>query len=95
MAGLQCWDASGKLIVDLGDYMLRHVARVQFNKVGGAVTQVNIPVAGVTAAGSFAVFTAPYGDRQSIVSCYDGGVTLNFALGFSPESGPVDIYSFI
>ncbi|CCJ79067.1 hypothetical protein BN135_4131 [Cronobacter muytjensii 530] len=41
------------------------------------------------------MFTAPYGDRQSIVSCYDGGVTLNFALGFSPESGPVDIYSFI
>ncbi|ELY4215878.1 hypothetical protein SMY84_001768 [Cronobacter turicensis] len=95
MAGLQCWDASGNLIVDLGDYMLRHVARVQFNQVAGAVSQVNIPVAGVTATGSFAVFTPPYGDRQSIVSCYDGGVTINFAFGFSPASGPVDIYSFI
>ncbi|WP_036624705.1 hypothetical protein [Pantoea sp. AS-PWVM4] len=41
--GLQCWDATGKLIVDIGDYNTRYLGR----------TTVTIPANSNVATGSF------------------------------------------
>lgn len=52
-AGLQAWDASGNLVVDLGDYSTRFVSRhnIAFPQ---NVRQVSFSVAGLTGTNSFA-----------------------------------------
>ncbi|UGO53114.1 hypothetical protein HAZELMIKA_24 [Klebsiella phage vB_KaeD_HazelMika] len=53
-AGLQAWDASGNLVVDLGDFSTRFVVRqnISFPRTTRAVS---FNVAGLTGANSFAV----------------------------------------
>lgn len=53
MSGLQAWDASGNLIVDLGDFSTRFVRRQQivFPKT---TSIVSFPVGGINGYNSFA-----------------------------------------
>lgn len=52
--GLQCWDANGKLIVDIGDYNTRYLGRTTVS-IQGSEDVVSGAFAGLTEAGSFAV----------------------------------------
>lgn len=96
MSGLQCWDASGKLVVDLGDYMVRHVGTITV-KAPAAVNQFNVAMPGATASGSFAAITDIFMvTRIWGTSCYDGGVTVFFVPGTSyADTLTIDLYNFI
>lgn len=54
--GLQAWDASGNLVVDLGDYSTRFITSIAMN-MPAQQDVVNVAVSGVTDAGHFAVIT--------------------------------------
>ncbi|WP_139810733.1 hypothetical protein [Pantoea rwandensis] len=56
-AGLQCWDATGKLVVDIGDYNTRYLGRAS-GTIDTNAAQLFIPYSGVTLNGSFAVIVA-------------------------------------
>ncbi|ELQ6036669.1 hypothetical protein [Cronobacter sakazakii] len=96
MSGLQCWDASGKLVVDLGDYMLKKQAEVRVPSKTGSYKQVNIPITGVTAS-CFAVLNTDYiQDNTWVTACYDGGVTIYFTLGqYFSGTATLEVYSYI
>lgn len=100
--GLQAWDASGRIVVDLGDYSTRFITSLTVNLPANQVA-VNVAVAGVTDAGHFAVITK---GNESIVSgllmtsltavTRNGGVwviALDGALTVA-RSVVVDIYAF-
>lgn len=55
--GLQCWDASGKLVVDIGDYNTRYLGRTTGTIAANSNTLL-IPYTGATLNGSFAVIVA-------------------------------------
>ncbi|EKY3088593.1 hypothetical protein RA970_001741 [Cronobacter dublinensis] len=96
MSGLQCWDGSGRLIVDLGDYMVRYIGRTVVNAPAG-ISEMNVPYAGLTASGSFAAIVKLNGVvRIWSTSCYDGGFTLYFVPGTSyADTITVDLYNFL
>ncbi|ELY3545781.1 hypothetical protein SMX40_003378 [Cronobacter turicensis] len=96
MAGLQCWDASGRLVVDLGDYMVRHRGRITVKAPGG-VNQFDVAIPGATASGSFAAITTTLMQTRIWgTSCYDGGVTVFFVPGTSfADTLTIDLYDFI
>lgn len=52
-AGLQAWDAQGRLVADVGDYSTRFVQQISITLPAGQEA-VNITVGGVTDAGHFA-----------------------------------------
>lgn len=56
-AGLQCWDANGKLVVDIGDYNTRYLGRTN-GTIAANANQLQIPYSGATLNGSFAVIVA-------------------------------------
>lgn len=105
-AGLQCWDASGRLIVDLGDYMVRYhgSTTIRFTGTGRTVT-INYP--GVTQNGSFAVITNTnygsttiqhqYAITAYCVRCLDGKLTAYYLVGDNAPATTltVEVYSFI
>lgn len=55
--GLQCWDASGKLVVDIGDYNTRYLGRTSA-AISSNINQLNVPFSGATQNGCFAVIVA-------------------------------------
>lgn len=97
--GLQCWDATGKLVVDIGDYNTRYLGGIS-SGMPANVGEITVTFAGLTASGSFAVISAvttePYKINHFATRVYDGGCrvfklpsytsTVNFNLEF---------YSFI
>lgn len=96
MSGLQCWDATGRLVVDLGDYLLKKQAEVQVPSKAGAYKQVNVPILGVTES-CFAVLNCDIiQDKAWATSCYNGGVTIYFTLGqYFSGTATLEIYSYI
>lgn len=99
--GLQCWDASGKLIVDIGDYnlLLFSTTSVIFPQNGTVLT---VPYSGVTADGFFAAIVAP-GDlvnnfyvEKLVTRTYNGGFrVINSATGNDRVVLKINIYRFI
>lgn len=80
--GLQCWDGSGRLIVDLGDYNLRYVGS-QTHTLGGG-PQWNIGFGGMTAAGWLVYPQVGRVFQNYAVKCYDGG----YRIAYMPTSTP-------
>lgn len=70
--GLQCWNASGTLIVDLQDYNLRYVGS-QTQTLNTGVSQWNFAYSGMTADGW--IVYPQVGNLWQVfaVRCYDGG----------------------
>lgn len=78
MAGLQCWDQNGRLVVDLGDYMLKQSASLIVESRTGYFPQVDIPIAGVTESCFAVLNTDIIQGNIWVTSCYNGGVTIYF-----------------
>lgn len=55
MSGLQCWDASGTLIVDLGDYNMRYMGTVGLSIAAGTTTAWPVAFGGMRPTGWLAV----------------------------------------
>lgn len=53
-AGLQCWDETGKLIVDIGDYNTRYLGRVS-GYIPANTPSYSIPFPAATVNGCFAI----------------------------------------
>nr|DAZ70780.1 MAG TPA: hypothetical protein [Caudoviricetes sp.] len=101
--GLQAWDASGRIVVDLGDYSTRFVTSISPTLAAGQ-SAMQIAVSGITDTGHFAVITK---GNSSVVSgllmteltavTYNGGVWLIGITGAYTVARPVviDIYAFV
>ncbi|MEX5411289.1 hypothetical protein EGT71_01375 [Atlantibacter subterranea] len=98
--GLQCWDANGKLVVDIGDYNTRYLGRTtitmseNINAVAGAFS-------GLTAVGSFVVVVSAassvnYTPANFCARAYDGGFHI-FKLSryTSSVTLTLDMYAFL
>lgn len=100
MSGLQCWDASGKLIVDIGDYNCRYLGATAI-----AIPQ-NTPVvagtfAGLTAAGSFGIVVnssngVGFNYSTYAVRTYDGGFRVFYTSGSNTATTlTIHFYGFL
>lgn len=98
--GMQCWDASGKLVVDIGDYNTRYLGR----------TSVTIPAntnvasgsfSGLTAAGSFAAVVSAssssyFNTNNFATRTYDGGYRVwRLSRDVTAVTLTLDLYAFI
>lgn len=100
-AGLQCWDATGKLIVDIGDYNSRYLGSVNVAFPANTLV-ITFSYSGLKANGSFGVVVATTsgGGVSSIaehaVRTYDGGFRV-FCIspGNSAATLTINLYGFI
>jgi len=91
--GLRCWDASGRLVVDLGDYNIRYVGSVASSIAAGSTISWAVAFSGMRSTGWLVVpqdyDTSGYG--QNIVYCIPGSNA--FTVNFLPV-GAHRAYSF-
>ncbi len=96
--GLQCWDASGNLVVDLTDYAIRYIGATSVSFAQGESSK-NVSFPGVTQAGSIVTIVSSsvaYSMNEFYCRAYDGG----FNALYLPTGGTqaitlnVEIYSF-
>lgn len=99
-AGLQCWDASGKLVVDIGDYNTRYLGRITVTMPANTSVLTGA-YSGLTSSGSFVVVTAASSatyitPAQFAAKSNDGAYTV-FKLYSSPTAVTLtlDLYGFI
>lgn len=97
--GLQCWDSSGKLIVDIGDYNCRYHGEITVNYPAN-VWYKDVPYSGITQTGSFAVTvsTSAELDGPFATPCktYNGGIRIFSIFRYSsPVTLKIRVYSFI
>lgn len=102
-SGLQCWDASGKLVVDIGDYNTRYMGRTTAN-VDGTVNSLTVPYTGATLNGSFAVIVAAKSNTPNLPGAdpyefaartVNGGILLIRVGGPKSITLTLDVYAFI
>lgn len=94
-SGLQCWDSSGRLIVDLGDYFIRYVG-TQSITCGSGATSWSFPYSGMTTSGWIVTIVSTAYWQDYAVKCYDGGFRVFYlptAHGFS-DTLSVEIYRY-
>lgn len=75
--GVQCWDAAGNLVADIGDYNCRLLGTINITSPTASNPIVTTSVNGMTAAGSFAVIVttsnSAYGANLYACRAIDGG----------------------
>lgn len=75
--GVQCWDAAGNLVADIGDYNCRLIGSMNIASPVASNPAIITPVTGMTAAGSFAVIvstsSAAYPSNLYACRAVDGG----------------------
>jgi hypothetical protein len=98
--GIQCWDANGKLIVDLGDYNTRYLGRMQIT-MPAASFQTSSAFSGATENGSFGVVVATSTTNQPpdryMTRAYNGGIRL-YCIDpgyYQAVTVTVDVFSFL
>lgn len=94
--GLQCWDASGNVVVDLSDFAVRYMGSASVSFAAGEASK-NVSFPDATQDGSFitivsTVFTA----NEYYCRAYNGGFTAYYLpTGGSPAiTLSVEIYNF-
>lgn len=96
--GLQCWDGSGRLVVDLSDYNLRFIGTASITFSPGQTTK-NMSYGACSADGTIVVITGSSMNTPNEYFCraYNGG----FNAFFFPVNGltishsiNVEIYNF-
>lgn len=100
-AGLQCWNASGKLIVDLTDYYLRYVGTYTVKMPAGdgkTLKSVATTVPNMTAGGWMAVIKSAnpsYTLGDHVTRCQTGKFT-TYLMGKSGSASTltVEVYQF-
>lgn len=98
-AGLQCWDATGKLIVDIGDYNTRYLGRTTVTMAANT-NLVAGSFAGLTLSGSFVVVSASSSSNFSpsnfAARSYDGGFRVFKLSSYTAAvTLTLDMYAFI
>lgn len=98
-AGMQCWDASGKLVVDIGDYNTRYLGRTTATMAANT-NQLTGSFSGLTANGSFAVVASVSGTNltppQFATRVYDGGYRVFKLSRFTAAATlTLDLYAFL
>lgn len=97
--GIQCWDANGKLVVDIGDYNTRYLGRTTINLPANSATSSQ-SFSGLTAAGTFASVVSSsspnFYPNNFATRTYDGGFSV-WRLSANPSSVDltVDLFAFI
>lgn len=101
-AGLQAWDASGRLVVDLTDFTTRFVTSVTVT-IPANQTAAFLTIGGVTPDAHFAVITKGNDSltqglllTELCASCTNGGVWVVSLNGIyvSNRTVVVDVYTF-
>lgn len=92
--GLQCWNGSGTLIVDLQDYNMRYVGSQSLSL--GGTWQWNIAYSGMTANGWIVYPQVGNLFQTYIVRCYDGGYIISHAPTTTPPTRTItfDIWTY-
>lgn len=94
--GLQCWDASGRLVVDLTDYSIRYIGRLTVSFTAGE-TSKNVPFTGATQDGTvIAIVSTWVGVNEYYCRAYDGGFTIYYlpVNGSNAVSLNLEVYNF-
>jgi len=94
--GLQCWDGSGRLVVDLSDYNCRFIGTYTAKMASGAKSFTQ-SVPGINASNSFAIIT--HNSFGGFVDCYCVTGTNSFTLYqmngyYSSETFTVEVYRY-
>ncbi len=96
--GLQCWDATGKLVVDIGDYNTRYLGRTSV-MIPANVNMISGSFGGLTAAGSFAVVVSAssnFNNNNFATRTYDGGYRVwKLFQSATAVTLTLDLYAFI
>jgi len=98
--GLQCWDATGKLIVDIGDYNTRCLGRTTITMAANT-NLVAGSFAGLTASGSFVVVVSASSSSYFTPSnfaarSYDGGFRVFKLSSYTAAvTLTLDMYAFL
>lgn len=98
--GLQCWDATGKLIVDIGDYNTRYLGRTTVTMTANT-NQVAGSFGGLTTSGSFVVVVSAsssvyFTPSNFAARAYDGGYRIFKLSAYTAAvTLTLDMYAFI
>ncbi|MCJ7925971.1 MAG: hypothetical protein MUW55_08515 [Pantoea vagans] len=99
-SGLQCWDASGKLIVDIGDYNTRYLDRTSVTMAANT-NQVTGSFGGMTTLGAFVVVVSAsssvyFTPSNFAARAYDGGYRIFKLSAYTAAvTLTLDMYAFI
>lgn len=93
--GLQCWDAGGTMVVDIGDYNMRYMGSVGLNIAAGT-NSWNVGFGGMRTTGWLAILrTTQYYNEFYCIPNND-----SFTVQYLPSSGvyaqslTFDVYSY-
>lgn len=96
--GLQCWDAQGRVAVDLTDYNLRYMGglSVVFRRNESAK---NVTFPGATQRGTVVIITSSSMKNPNEFSCraYDGGFTVHYlpaSNGWADTTLAVEVFNY-
>lgn len=98
--GLQCWDANGKLIVDIGDYNTRYLGRTTVTMPANANIATG-SYSGLTTGGSFAAVVSAssssyFKNNNFATRTYDGGFRVwRLSRDVTAVTLTFDLYAFI
>lgn len=98
--GMQCWDANGKLIVDIGDYNTRYLGRTTVTMAANT-NLVTGSFGGLTASGSFVVVASAsssvyYTPSNFAARAFDGGYRIFKLPAYAAAvTLTLDMYAFI
>lgn len=97
MPGMRCWDATGKLVVDIGDYNVRYMGALSL-KFPAGVTVIDVPYPDMSNRGWVVCPTAVQGDFPYKFMClpYNGGFKMVRLNAMAAERIlSVEVFSYI
>lgn len=98
--GMQCWDASGKIVVDIGDYNTRYLGRTTIT-IPANTNVVTGSFGGLTTGGSFASVvsassTSYFKTNNFATRTYEGGYRVwRLSRNVTAVTLTLDLYAFI
>lgn len=98
--GLQCWDATGKLVVDIGDYNTRYLGRTSIT-IPANVNVVAGSFGGLTTSGAFASVVSAssssyFKNNNFATRTYEGGYRIwRLSRDVTAVTLTLDLYAFI
>lgn len=95
--GLQCWNANGNIVVDIGDYNIRFMGTYNINVVSGT-PRYTVQVPGMESIGWFGHYAPSSGIfNEWSVYCNDGSFTAIYLPGDPSFGGstPFNIYKWV
>ena len=96
--GLQCWDAQGRVAVDLTDYNLRFMGSITVT-LGPTETSKNVAFSGATQSGTVVIITSASLRNPNEYFCraYNGGFNaflMHGSTGGLSNTLTIEVYNF-